>query len=94
MIALLHNAWKLPTHYVTNNQNVAIVTLVQMRCPYSAQNEQCHKIRKLMLKCLFTNTTKGYFKQNILFETKSIQLFAPRRKLSIMGTDRFYNIVT
>ena len=68
-IALLHNASTLPTHYVTNNQNVPIVTMVQMRCPYmyTTQNEQCHKIRKLMLKSLFTNTTKGYFKQNILF---------------------------
>ena len=55
--------------------------------PIQRKMLQCHKIRKLMLKCLFTNTTKVDFKQNILFETKSIQHFASRRKLSIMGTD-------
>ena len=39
------------------------------------------------------NTTKVYFTQKILFGTKSSNIFASRRKLSIMGTDQFYNLL-
>ena len=35
------------------------------------------------------NTTMVYFKQNILFGTKTSNIFDSRRKLSIMGTDQF-----
>ena len=44
LIALLHNASTLPTHYVTKNQNVPIVTLVQNAL--SLYNAKCNNVIK------------------------------------------------
>ena len=40
------------------------------------------------------NTTKVYFKQIYYLGAKASNIFASRRKLSIMGTDQFDSIVT
>ena len=56
---------------------------------------QCHKIRKLTLKCLFTNeSTKVYFNKIYFLGAKASNIFASKRKLIKMGTDQFDSIVT
>ena len=40
LIALLHNASTLPTHYVAKNQNVPIVTYIGAKCVVPIQRKK------------------------------------------------------